>query len=380
MRSELALSTFSVPAIFLPMAKQSPLTELHRANGAQWNEEDGWMLPAHFGDPLKEYQSARAHVGLLDLAHRSILRFTGSDRVSYLQGMVSNDVKALTQGDGSYATILDVHGKIQADVRIFCTEDFFLMDCWEPLKERVVAHLSRYLIADDVEITDLAEQYAILSLQGPKARPILETFLSPDSIPSKELSHSTISMVESNVRLVRSNHTGEEGFDLIVPLKDFEAVALRIQEAGKKFSLQWVGTQALELLRVEAGIPSYGADFEEDTLPLEANLLNAVSFTKGCYLGQEIVERARSRGQVNWKLVGLVLDTPTPAAEGEKLLAAGKEMGEITSSCVSPTLGQTVALGYLRREVAEPGSTVNLFSNQASAQVVNLPFYTPPSQ
>ncbi len=373
------MSTFSVPAIFLPMAKQSPLTELHRANGVQWNEEDGWMLPAHFGDPLKEYQSARAHVGLLDLAHRSILRFTGSDRVSYLQGMVSNDVKALTQGDGTYATILDVHGKIQADVRIFCTEDFFLMDCWEPLKERVVAHLSRYLIADDVEITDLAEEYAILSLQGPKARPILETFLSPDSIPSKELSHSTISMVESNVRLVRSNHTGEEGFDLIVPLKDFEAVALRIQEAGKKFSLQWVGTQALELLRVEAGIPRYGVDMNEDNLVLEVGLDRAVSFDKGCYLGQEVVERIRSRGHVNKKLVGLSLEGNSVANKGEPIRSQGKEVGQVTSSIVSPALKRPLALGYLHRDYVQPGTQVIVDHAGAmiSAVVSALPFYRP---
>ena len=373
------MSTFSVPAIFLPMAKQSPLTELHRANGAQWNEEDGWMLPAHFGDPLKEYQSARAHVGLLDLAHRSILRFTGSDRVSYLQGMVSNDVKALTQGDGTYATILDVHGKIQADVRIFCTEDFFLMDCWEPLKERVVAHLSRYLIADDVEITDLAEQYAILSLQGPKARPILETFLSPDSIPSKELSHSTISMVESNVRLVRSNHTGEEGFDLIIALKDFEAVALRIQEAGKKFSLQWVGTQALELLRVEAGIPRYGVDMNEDNLVLEVGLDRAVSFDKGCYLGQEVVERIRSRGHVNKKLVGLSLEGNSVANKGDPIRSQGKEVGQVTSSILSPALKRPLALGYLHRDYVQPGTQVIVdhAGTTISAVVSALPFYRP---
>jgi glycine cleavage system aminomethyltransferase T len=176
--------------------------KLHRANGAHWAEENGWLLPAHFGDPLKEYQSVRSQVGLLDLSHRVLLRFTGSDRVPYLQGMVSNDVESLTPGEGTCAAILDVHGKIQADVRVFCAEDFFLMDCWEPLKERVVAHLNRYLIADDVEIKDLAEEYGILSLQGPNSQAILEQFSSPGAIPSKELNHSMIGLVESEIRLI----------------------------------------------------------------------------------------------------------------------------------------------------------------------------------
>lgn len=353
--------------------------ELHRANGAHWAEENGWRLPARFGDPLKEYRSARSEAGLLDLSHRAFLRFTGSDRVDYLQGMVSNDVKTLTPGNGTHATVLDVHGKIQADVRIFCTEDSFLMDCWEPLKERVVAHLNRYLIADDVEIAGLTEQHGILSLQGPKARSILETFLSADSIPSKELDHSLVNLAGSEIRLVRAGHTGEEGFDLVTPLKDFESVALQLQETGKKFSLHWIGTQAQELLRVEAGIPRYGVDMNEDHLLLEVGLDRAVSFHKGCYLGQEVVERIRSRGHVNKKLVGLSLEGDSAANKGDPIRAQDKDVGQVTSSIFSPALKRPVALGYVHRDYIQPGTQVIIdhAGTRISAVVSALPFYKP---
>jgi folate-binding protein YgfZ len=127
-------------------------------------------------------------------------------------------------------------------------------------------------------------------------------------------------------------------------------------------------------LRIEAGIPRYGSELSEDTLLLEAGLLNAVSFTKGCYVGQEIVERTRTRGHVNWKLVGLIVRAPEAPAPGEKLTSAGQEIGEVTSACVSPTLGQTIALAYVRREIAEPGTQLALASGPA-AEVTTLPFY-----
>jgi folate-binding protein YgfZ len=134
------------------------------------------------------------------------------------------------------------------------------------------------------------------------------------------------------------------------------------------------GTRALETLRIEVGIPRYGQELGEDTIPNEAGLWNALSFNKGCYVGQEIVERARSRGHVNWKLMGLVVESEVAPPAGEKLTRDGREIGEVTSSCVSPTLGKTIALAYLRREVSEPGTKLE-FPSGTVAEVVALPFY-----
>lgn len=361
------------------MAKSSPLLEMHRNNGAEFIEEDGWVLPLYFGDSLREYRTVRSHAGLLDLCHRSLLRFTGKDRVSFLQGMVSNDVKGLAAGQGVYAAILDVHGKIMADVRVFCTDDFILLDLWEAVKEKILQHLNRYIIADDVEIADLADQYGIISLQGPKARPFLRALLPPERIPLEELDHRTSRIGDAEVRVVRSTHTGEEGYDFLIMTKDLSQVASRIQEMGKTFSLQWIGAQAQEILRIEGGIPRYGIDMDENSLLLETGLDQAVSFHKGCYLGQEVIERIRSRGHVNKRLVGMVLEGDTAAERGDTVRAGEKEIGKVTSSVMSPARKRPLAMGYVHRDYLRPGTpvTIEVQGREIPAVVSPLPFYQP---
>lgn len=361
------------------MAKSSPLEERHRANGAEFGEEDGWLLPRRFGEPLEEYQAVRSGLGLMDLSHRTLLRFTGADRLSFLQGMVSNDVKGLATGEGIYAAFLDIKGKVLADARVFCANEIFLVELLESLKEKILTHLSRYLVADDVEITDWAGQYATISLAGPKARPFFSEFLPPEEIPSKELSHRTVSVGESDVRLVRSTHTGAEGFDLFIETKDFLPVMSYIQERGKRFSLRWIGTEAQEILRIEAGIPRYGVDIDEDNLLLETGLDQAVSFQKGCYLGQEVLERIRSRGHVNKKLVGIVLEGDKAAGRNDTIHAGEKEIGKVTSSILSPALQRPLALGYIHCDYIQPGTpvTIDRTGKATPAVVSSLPFYGP---
>ncbi|MCZ6620725.1 MAG: aminomethyltransferase family protein [Deltaproteobacteria bacterium] len=359
------------------MANHSPLSELHRENGAHFREEDGWSLPLHFGKPLEEYQSVRSHVGLFDLCHRSLLRFTGPDRVSFLQGMVSNDVEKLTPGQGTVAAVLDIHGKILADIRILCAEDYLLLDLWESLKEKIVNHFNRYLIADEVEVSDLTDRYGILSVQGRNSRDLLEGLLGTAKLPSTELSHAEYQTGDGKARLIRATHTGEEGFDIILEIKDLLRIVSSIQEKGKTFSTQWVGYQAQEILRIEAGIPRYGVDMDEDNLILETGLDRAVSFTKGCYLGQEVVERIHSRGHVNRKLIGMVLEGDSAAMRGDAIHAEKQQIGNVTSSLLSPALKCPLALGYVRRDFTSPGTRVAIHCNGRTipAMVSRLPFY-----
>lgn len=173
---------------------------------------------------------------------------------------------------------------------------------------------------------------------------------------------------------MRASSTGEEGYEIWVGEKGLEGLWGAACGQAPTYDMLPCGVEALESLRVEAGIPRYGPELSEDTLLLEAGLLDAVSFTKGCYVGQENVERTRSRGHLNWKLVGLVVDAPAAPAPGEKLSFDQKEVGEITSACVSPTLGVTIALAYVRREVSEPGTKLVLASGSATL-VTALPFY-----
>jgi glycine cleavage system T protein len=363
------------------MSQESPLTALHKTRKAEFVEEDGWILPLHFGNPLQEYEAVRLHAGLLDLCHRSLLRFKGSDRTSFLQGMVSNDVRALTPGAGIQAAILDVNGKILADLRVFCGEDFFLIDLWEFRRAEILEHLRHYLVAEDVEIDDLAGRYGILSLQGPKARSLLDRILSSQELPSRMHGHHTVLIENREVRVARSAHTGEDGVDLFLDVGDLPRVVSRIEEAGQSLPLRWVGVQALDILRLEAGIPRYGVDMDENNLLLETGLDHAVSFHKGCYLGQEVIERIHSRGHVNKKLAGLILEGEAPALRGDPICFDGKEIGKITSSRLSPAVKRPIALGYVHRDYLAAGIQVSIQHDGRAiqAEIASLPFYKPPT-
>lgn len=346
------------------------------SHGAAFFERDGWMLPTEFAGLASEYSAVRSSVGLLDLSHRALLSFTGPDRLSYLQGMVSNDLRPLAPGQGVYATVLNVQGKVVGDCRVFCTDDSFVMDLWEPIKQKVLDHLKRYLVADEVEINDEAEHYAILSVQGPRSQALLRNLVQDTELPPNPLDHRLARVGDFEVRIARFSHTGEDGFDLFVPIAEVEPVALRLSEEGNRFSAKWIGENAQEVLRVEAGIPLYGVDFTEDTLLLEVGLAHAVSFQKGCYLGQEVVERIRSRGHVNRRLCGFSLNGRDPAHGGDKIYGGEKAVGIVTTSVYSPALGSPIALGYVHKDFWDPGMVLQI-QRQGSAieaQVTALPF------
>jgi glycine cleavage system T protein len=358
------------------MAQPTPLLEIHRAHGAELVETNGWILPAHFGATAKEYDAVRSAVGLLDMCDYATLHITGPDRVSYLQGMVSNDVKKLSPGSGVYAAVLDVNGKVLADLRVLCTEDSFILLVWEPLKEKVIGQLNRYLVADDVEIGDQGTRYGMISLQGPHALLLLNAIAPRQDPPVQMYGHCLLRVGEREIRAVRSTHTGEEGFDLLMEMENLAPVVEELERAGAALSLRWAGLQAQEILRVEAGLPRYGVDMDEENLLLETGLDQAVSFQKGCYIGQEVIERVRSRGHVNRKLAGIVLGGKSPAHRGDKITSDGKEIGKITSSVFSPRLHHAVAMGYVQRGYLQPGMsvTVEVDGGQSAATISALPF------
>ena len=359
------------------MAKQSLLAELHRRNHAVFTEQDGWLIADHFGDPSAEYRAVSAAAGLLDFAHRAMLQFTGPDRLSFLQGMLSNDLRQLKMFEGQQATLLTQQGKVVADLRVLCAMNSIYLDFWEPLKDKILAHLNRYLVADEVEINDPSEQWKMLSLQGPLAKSLLEKLLASTELPALPNSHGMFQFDGAPVCVVRADRSGYNGFDVIVQTERLEPIANRLIELGAA----WVGARAQEILRIEAGIPRYGVDFDEDNLLLEVGLDDAVSFTKGCYLGQEIVERIRSRGHVNRKLCGLVLEGPTSAASGDTLSRDGHDAGKITSSVVSIALNRPIALGYVHKDYWAEGTrlTVRHGQDAISATVIKLPFVPVPS-
>ena len=351
---------------------RSPLADLHVSRGASLAAYHGALVPARFSDPIAEHLAVRKSVGLFDFSFRAKIAVRGPDRAAFLHNMLSNDIKSLTAGHGTYATLLDIKGHIVADLRVYSAGDSLLIDTDADLAEKIVRTLERYIVMDDVRLEPL--DLAAAGVQGPRAREVVERVLGVPVPDLEELDHFTAGSAPDAARIVGATSTGEEGYEIWA--EPFRLVSLweSLRREPEAVSGLPCGSEALESLRIEAGIPRYGADFGEDTLPLEAGLMSALSFTKGCYIGQEIVERARSRGHVNWKLAGLWVDSTTAPPPGEKLLAGEKECGEVTSSCVSPTLARTIALGFLRREVSEPGKQLVLKSG-APARVAPLPFY-----
>jgi glycine cleavage system T protein len=351
---------------------RGPLADFHISCGAALGEYHGALVPARFTDPAAEHLSVRKSAGLFDFSFRAKFCMKGRDSVRFLQRIVSNDVKNLAPGQGTYATLLTAQGHIVADFRIYCAEDSFLLDTDADLLDKTIQALGRYIIADRVTIEPLP--LCAVSVQGPQSPVITEKILQRDLPALAEYGHAAIELAGVPVRVVQASSTGEEGYEIWVGADGMMHVWSAFSGQAAGIDALFAGTEALESLRIEAGIGRYGADFGEDTLPLEAGLLDALSFTKGCYIGQEIVERARSRGHVNWKLVGLAIDSAQPPAAGEKLLSEGNEIGEVTSACVSPTLAKTIALGYVRREVSDSGTRLVLASGPA-AQVAVLPFF-----
>ena len=362
------------------MANESPLTDFHREHGAVFAEYEGWLLPQHFGDTTAEYQLLRSAAGLIDLPQRALLQFTGPDRLSFLQGMLSNDLRCLNPFDGQYAAVLTQQGKVIADVRVLCAMNSFYLDFWENLKDKVIAHFQRYLVADDVEIGDRSAEYTFLSIQGPSAEMLLQKLLSDAPLPTRVKQHAMIDLEGAAICIVREDRGGDPAFDLVLPRASATRVAPVLTEAARQFSASWVGEEAQNILRVENGIPRYGRDFTENNLLLEVGIDDAVSFTKGCYLGQEIVERIRSRGHVNKKLCGLLLDGSSPAAAGDSIHADGKLVGTITSSVLSLQLDRPVALGYLGKEYWDPGTIVSVQHKESTIRgtVSNVPFIPSP--
>jgi glycine cleavage system T protein len=351
---------------------RSPLAEYHVSQGACLAAYHGAQVPARFSVPCQEHAAVRNAAGLFDLSFRAKFAVTGTDRVRFLQGMVTNDVKNLAPGHGIYAAMLNPQGQILVDLRIYCTEDRFLLDTDTDLRAKAMQWVQRHIIADRVMLEPL-EIYP-LAFQGPRSRPLLEKTLHLDLPAMQEFDHFQTNYAGFPVRVVRASSTGEEGYEIWVGEKGLLGVWGAACGQAPTYEMLPCGVEALESLRIEAGIPRYGPELSEDTLLLEAGLLNAVSFTKGCYVGQEIVERTRTRGHVNWTLVGLIVRAPEAPAPGEKLTSAGQEIGEVTSACVSPTLGQTIALAYVRREVAEPGTQLALASGP-TAEITTLPLY-----
>jgi folate-binding protein YgfZ len=301
-----------------------------------------------YGDTRAEFQALLSGCGVYDLGWRAKIVLTGSDRVRWLNGMISNNVRDLAVGYGVYSFLLNAQGRIQADLYTFQRGESLLVDTERSQREKVLELFDHYIIADDVEVKDVSDQLTALGLTGPGSRNALERA----GILVPELGYLQFADMRWNEVGITLLHSGEEAKDSwqawIAP-EHVRALWDALAKAGARPS----GTSALNLFRILRGIPQFGQDIRERDLPQETGQMRALNFTKGCYLGQEIVERIRSRGAVHREFKAFAVEGALPEP-GAKIHAEGKEVGEITSSAMLPLAGgdRSVALGYLRREAA----------------------------
>jgi glycine cleavage system T protein len=355
---------------------QSPFADLERARGAVFHDYSGLTLVETYSDPLTECAAVRAGAGVFDRSYRAALRFTGQDRVTFLHNLLSNDIAALGPGTGCYATLLTRESKVVADANVFCMEDSVRLDLDVRVKDRARAHLEEFLVADDVEIEDRTELDTSVGVHGPRSSEIVRAALAAD-VPRVAFEHVSGTIGGATVLVARVDWTGDPGFEVTVARAAGPAVWQTLLAAGAPLGVGPVGMAAAEILRLEAGIPYPGVDFDERYLVLEAGLERGISFRKGCYLGQEIVERASARGHVNRRLVGLRILGDQAPARGARIFREGVETGRITSSAFSPNLRAPIALGYVRRDAAAAGSRVEveISGTTVAAEVVALPFF-----
>jgi aminomethyltransferase len=354
------------------MSTASPFAAVERQAGAVFAERFGLSLPEHFGDPEAEYRAARQALGLVDLSFRGVLSLGGSERLRWLNGQITNEVKGLGAGQGVLAAALNVKGRILADLAVYGRPDSVWIDLPRQRADVVRQTFDRHIIADDVTVADLCDRLAHLMVVGPEAPSCLAGLVGEAAAALRPWQHAEVSIAGAPATLVAADWLKLPEFDLLFPVGAAETVWRTLAERGG----HPVGMAALDRLRIEAGWPWYGVDFDEENLLLEALSPAHVSFTKGCYLGQEVVIRIEHQGHLNKKLCGLTVSGDACPARGAAIFQGDRKVGQVTSATHSPALSHVIALGYLRRECWDSGTRLHMDINgqRLDAEVVNLPF------
>jgi folate-binding protein YgfZ len=315
-------------------------------------------------DSPQEMTALLAGCGVHKLDH-ALISLTGRDRVRWLNGMVSNNVRDLAVGHGVYAFVLNAQGQIQGDLYIFNRGESLLLEIARAQVETLLPLLRRYIIMDKVEVEDLSDKLAVIGIAGPKSVEVLGALgLSSGDTAALELTEGR--WKEVGITLVRGDNPCVPNYELWVPTEHADSLCNAVLEPGA----QEVTDDALETFRILCGIPKVSQDIRERTLPQETGQERALSFTKGCYIGQEIVERIRARGSVHRTFVGFEVEGP--ASSGTKIQYEGKDVGEITSVASAPLKQKRLALGYMRKDAMLPDRT--FAAGDAVIRAVPLPF------
>ena len=371
---------------------ETPLAAAERAEGGEFAEYFGMRLPAQFRDPLAEYRAARECAALIDTNFRSVFALSGPDRVRYLNAVTSGNIRDLAPGQSAQGLLLNAQGHMLAELLTLVLEDRLLVLSHAFTRRRTFETLDKFIIMDDATLTDETSQTGTLAIEGPKAPEILRETTEVDLGQLPAGGHVAAQMGVAGgaipCRILRRSEFGLPGAEIVLPREALEVAWQALGAAVRARGGLPIGYRTLDMLRLEAGIPWYRSDFDEHQIPQEAGIESThISFTKGCYTGQEIVERVRSRGHVNRRLAGVVFssaEVPKPAtaifaatgsAEGTAAEKEPLEAGHVTSGAFSPLLGKAIGMAYLRREYLAPGTKLLYGSErgEASAEVIELP-------
>ena len=347
---------------------------VHDAAGVRWTEGDGPRLPRNYGDAAAEYRAALESAAVVDRCDRALLRFHGRDPLRILQGMLTNDVTLAAAERAVYAGLLTPKGRMLAELRVFRRPDDFLVELPAAALPEVADTFRRTIPPLFARWEDVSAGWHMLGIYGPQAGVRLAALLGAQLPPAGiEDTAAFVPLGEQAGIVVSTRITGGDGYDVVAPTYAAESLWHDLVSAG----VHPAGHAPLDVLRIEAGVPGWGAELTPETIPLEAGLqARAISTTKGCYTGQEVIVRILHRGHVNWLLRGVLLGAAGGASRGTPLLlpSSGKQVGRITSSAWSPRMDQEIALAYVRREV-EPGAVLELATSGGPvARVVELPF------
>ncbi len=350
------------------MTTSPTLADAQASRSARFAEYAGAQTPLHFGSPVEEYAAIQSGVGLCDRSYRATIELRGDDRKSWLHNLTTNHVSEVPAGQARYMFVCNVKGRVLFDLVALIREDTILLDLDRRHVETALGHLDRYHISEDVHLADHSQDWSRLALMGRGDHELLE-----GDGHGPELAFRATVIGGTEVLALRHDFGGLPGLELFVPAPTAGAVWSALCDEG----FRPAGLEAIQMGRIEAGMPWPVEDIDEQVLPAETNLMDrAVSFTKGCYLGQEVVERMRAHGSLARKFVGLQATSTGSMAAGATLEVDRKQVGRVTSACVSAAMEGTIALGYLKVAHAKPDTAIlaKMEDGETEVIVTELPF------
>src|ERR1700674_5068283 len=339
---------------------ETPLINEHRAANARLGEFAGFILPEGFSDFQTEYRAARETVALVDTNWHAVITLGAKDRVRYLNAIVTNNIQSLADGRGVLSLLLNPQGHILAELEVYKQPDKLVTLSHASVRERTFATLDKFIIMDDVDLEDLTDQVGSIAIEGPRAGVIVQQACGVALDQLDELSIQDVKIVRIPCHFLKRSHFGQPGAEFIARRDRLPSLWSKLLAGVRAHEGGPIGMLALNTLRLEAGVPWFPQDFNDTVIPHEAALEEPqISFTRGCYTGQEIVERVRSRGHVNRRRVKLRFSPPEAIpATGTKLRAGGAEAGYVTSAAFSPANETAIGMGYVRREHGDAGSVL----------------------